>query len=346
MSSRLHDLRADLGALAGISPTFHDTADSAPRVVAWRQPANVAPRLGGMSVLPPFPTPGLIPLICIPGAGHSAGGFLDLAHALARLGVTVHLVNRRSAGSGDSASICEPARLRQTRAADEVDDLRAVIEFLRREGGLGNNFVLLGHSLGGVFAQLYARRWPVAGLVLLHSALPAQLLAGKAALTAIMRTAPWVLLRVMHDPAVLFSTPTLRRRLLLGDAWTPELDACCRALLGYEPPSLARDVRTWLREGYQTLHTPHILVIGAEEDALLPPPVQRHLVELLHTHNYWEPSTRSTVEYLELPHAPHDSLLIPSHVAAAVGPLADFVARCAQVAHPATAEISPSTERT
>ncbi|MCK7513715.1 MAG: alpha/beta hydrolase [Desulfobacterales bacterium] len=54
-----------------------------------------------------------------------------------------------------------------------VDELRA----LHRRRGLAPPYVLVGHSLGGLYMQLYARKYPdeVAGLVLVDSTHPSQM---------------------------------------------------------------------------------------------------------------------------------------------------------------------------
>lgn len=54
-----------------------------------------------------------------------------------------------------------------------VDELRALL----RRRGLAPPYVLVGHSLGGLYMQLYARKYPdeVAGLVLVDSTHPSQM---------------------------------------------------------------------------------------------------------------------------------------------------------------------------
>ncbi len=71
-------------------------------------------------------------------------------------------------GTGDSAPPATP------RDGDHVvEELRAVL----RDRGLRPPYVLVGHSLGGLYMQLYARRYPqeTAALVLVDSTHPAQL---------------------------------------------------------------------------------------------------------------------------------------------------------------------------
>lgn len=79
---------------------------------------------------------------------------------------TVFAYNR--AGTGSSAASTQPL------SGDEVvDGLRRNL----RAVGLAPPYVLVGHSLGGLYMQLYARRYPqeVAGLVLVDSTHPEQL---------------------------------------------------------------------------------------------------------------------------------------------------------------------------
>jgi pimeloyl-ACP methyl ester carboxylesterase len=78
---------------------------------------------------------------------------------------TVFAYNR--AGYGRSAEVLAPRD-----GSHVIEELRATL----RQLGLRPPFVLVGHSLGGLYAQLYARRYnrEVAGLVLVDSTHPRQ----------------------------------------------------------------------------------------------------------------------------------------------------------------------------
>lgn len=69
-----------------------------------------------------------------------------------------------------------------------VEELRALL----RASGLSPPYVLVGHSLGGLYLQLFARRYPaeVAGLVLVDSSHPSQMAGARGRLPS----TPWTML--------------------------------------------------------------------------------------------------------------------------------------------------------
>ncbi len=99
------------------------------------------------------------------GLGGRLQWWAEVLPAIARE-TTVFAYNR--AGTGTSAETSAPR------------DGDAITEELRRnlrDKGIAPPYVLVGHSLGGLYMQLYARRYPedVAGLVLVDSTHPEQL---------------------------------------------------------------------------------------------------------------------------------------------------------------------------
>jgi len=68
-------------------------------------------------------------------------------------------------------------------------DTMAALRTLLAEAGLAPPWLLVGHSMGGIYAQLLARHYPqeVAGIVLVDSAHPAQMRQLEGDFTAIMR---------------------------------------------------------------------------------------------------------------------------------------------------------------
>ena len=104
---------------------------------------------------------------------------------------TVFAYNR--AGTGSSAAVSTP------RHGDTVvEELRLNL----RDAGLKPPYVLVGHSLGGLYMQLYARRYPqeVAGLVLVDSTHPEQL-AGAGAIDHWPTWFKWYLDATLSDAA-------------------------------------------------------------------------------------------------------------------------------------------------
>lgn len=79
------------------------------------------------------------------------------------LGATVFAYNRPGYGNSEAASTARDGRT-------IVEELRAVL----RHKGLKPPYVLVGHSLGGLYMQLFARAYPeeVKGLVLVDSLYP------------------------------------------------------------------------------------------------------------------------------------------------------------------------------
>lgn len=100
------------------------------------------------------------PVVVLPGAGGISLDFLLVHERVAAFATSV-LYDR--AGTGWSDDVALP------RSADDVtDELRALL----RATATPAPYVLVGHSLGGVYAQRYAQRFPdeVAALLLLEPA--------------------------------------------------------------------------------------------------------------------------------------------------------------------------------
>ena len=99
-------------------------------------------------------------VVFAPGAGSFALDFL-LVHQRVAEGTTSILYDR--AGTGWSDDIELPRS-----ADDATDELRAVLQ----SSGAPGPYLMVGHSLGGLYVQRYAQRFPeeVAGLLLLDPA--------------------------------------------------------------------------------------------------------------------------------------------------------------------------------
>jgi pimeloyl-ACP methyl ester carboxylesterase len=99
-------------------------------------------------------------VVFVPGGGSMGLDFLLVHERVARLTTSV-LYDRAGTGWSDDADL--------PRSADEVtDELRALLGSI----GVPAPYLLVGHSLGGVYAQRYAQRFPaeVAALLLLEPA--------------------------------------------------------------------------------------------------------------------------------------------------------------------------------
>jgi pimeloyl-ACP methyl ester carboxylesterase len=98
--------------------------------------------------------------VFVPGGGSVGLDFLLVHEQVAQLTTSV-LYDRAGTGWSDDADL--------PRSADEVtDELRALL----RVAGLPPPYLLVGHSLGGVYVQRFAQRFPgeVVGLLLLDPA--------------------------------------------------------------------------------------------------------------------------------------------------------------------------------
>src|SRR4029453_16904768 len=95
--------------------------------------------------------------VFVPGGGSLGLDFLLVHEQVGQLTTSV-LYDRAGTGWGDDADL--------PRSADEVtDELRALLQ----AAGLAPPYLLVGHSLGGVYVQRFAQRFPseVGGLLLL-----------------------------------------------------------------------------------------------------------------------------------------------------------------------------------
>jgi pimeloyl-ACP methyl ester carboxylesterase len=129
-------------------------------------------------------------VVMISGMGDSMNSFQDVAPEIARA-ATVVIYDR--AGYGASSAVAGP---RDAQAADrELSALLAQI-------GVSGPFVIVGHSVGGLFAEYYAAMHPrdVAGLILEESR-PADFTRRCEAAGVRMCTAPASLVRFMPSGA-------------------------------------------------------------------------------------------------------------------------------------------------
>jgi pimeloyl-ACP methyl ester carboxylesterase len=95
------------------------------------------------------------------GFGDNAGAWFAVESAISRF--TRVCSYDRPGAIGGASTPAEPPRT----GLDTVQDLRALLH----SAGIPGPYVLVGHSMGGVFARLFAHTWPdgVAGIVLVDS---------------------------------------------------------------------------------------------------------------------------------------------------------------------------------
>lgn len=162
----------------------------------------------------PAPQPARGQVLIVHGLGEHIGRYAHVAAALNAAGWDVHGWDQRGHGrsAGPRGDIPTPETL--------LADTARVIDAVRRPGGPGHRFVLLGHSMGGLVAARFAAEalagrpaaWsrPLDGLVLSSPALDAGLNAGqKLALALAGALAPGLAVSnglkpawISRDPAV------------------------------------------------------------------------------------------------------------------------------------------------
>ena len=125
-------------------------------------------------------------MVLINGAGGPLAGWMRVWESLASLG-TVFAWNRPGIGAS------QPPRVAQTSAAI-VSQLRALLAALR----VPPPYVLVGHSLGGLHGQYFARNHPdeVAAVVMLDATAPQDIAAMAASASSVQRSAQAVLDRL------------------------------------------------------------------------------------------------------------------------------------------------------
>jgi len=115
--------------------------------------------VGGYELAAEISGEGSPTVVFVSGAGAGRDSW-DVAIAALRNSTTLLTYDR--AGIGDSEVLADPSPRTLGAASDELHRLLVAT-------GLEGPFILVGHSLGGLIALIYAARWPVAGLVLVDT---------------------------------------------------------------------------------------------------------------------------------------------------------------------------------
>ncbi|MDE2266053.1 MAG: alpha/beta hydrolase [Alphaproteobacteria bacterium] len=131
------------------------------------------------------------PIVMIHGAFCGAWAFADFARPFAKAGYAVHRPGLRHHDCGSRP----PAALGRTSLVDYTNDLESFIV------GLGAAPILVGHSLGGLLAQMLAARGRARAAILLAP------------------SAPWGVL-----PTTLFEVASAQALYLAGDFWNRTLE--------------------------------------------------------------------------------------------------------------------------
>jgi pimeloyl-ACP methyl ester carboxylesterase len=256
-------------------------------------------------------------VVLVHGASHTRAIYHPWAIYLAERGLTVYTLDLR--GHGQS-TMPEGRSVQDARFSEYVADVRSLVE---AEAALQDgSFALVGHSLGGIVAQLYARQYPLSGLVVVASCSVHRFFL--ASFPMLCRH-PLLYTRVMlQGTRILFDTPAKVRTFLL-EADAPETttqSVLCQ--IGEESRVLFPDCLRLLRTGMQPVRTDRVLFLGAAHDACFAPAV------------IYQSALDYGAEAIIVARAPHDLMLAQSPARErAADHIAQFV--YASVDTPATA---------
>jgi pimeloyl-ACP methyl ester carboxylesterase len=141
--------------------------------------------------------------------------------------------------------------------------------------------VLVGHSMGGLLAQLHLERHPTRGAVLLAS-LPRAGALGVAARLALRHPLAMLKVNLLLSLKPLVASPALVRALLFTRD-TPQrlVDSCHARLQDESYPTFLDMVALGLRRPGR-VHAP-VLVLGAERDSIIPVHLVRRTARAYHT---------------------------------------------------------------
>jgi alpha-beta hydrolase superfamily lysophospholipase len=253
-----------------------------------------------------------LPLVLVHGAAHTRLIFESWAMFLAARGITVITLDLR--GHGQS-SMPTGQSVRHVRSAGYLADLRTLITGL--DELRAGQFVLLGHSMGGILVQLYARAFPVAGLIVLAAVAPHHALRAMLGLTCRF---PRPMLHALHTGLqTAFGSPQGVRTFLLEADAPDERVRIVLDQLTPESTAIVRDIRQFRRQGHRPMQTDHVLFLGGERDTCFLP---SHVSQSAQAYG-----TRAIC----IPTAPHDLMVAaPPARDAAAETIAGFVRACAE----------------
>ena len=227
---------------------------------------------------------GLEVFSCLP-AGHSAKPALLFVHGafaggwmwtetfmpfLAQAGYPCHALSLR--GHGGSAG---GEHINLHSIADYVDDVKTVVDWL------GEAPILLGHSMGGFVVQKYLEHRAAPAVALICSVPPQGLIASQFHL---MFNKPHLFQEINHIMDGRYTdTDTLREALFAGEVD----EAMLAAWLGRMQPESHRalwDMSMFSLPNLYAMHRPPMLILGAEDDVLVPAFLVQSTANTYHQH--------------------------------------------------------------
>lgn len=220
--------------------------------------AGTDPQLEWSLFLPSGEPVSPLTLVLVHGASHQKVCYENWAVYLQQQGWRIITLSLRGHGGSRWSRPIGQAHL-----SDYVEDIRQVV----MEAGIGEHIVLVGHSMGGWVAQLYAETYDLAGLIVLDSVSPQYSLRGQLHLIpTLLREDPLIYFKCLRDLGALFSTERLVRKLLLSPDADADLVQRCRAQLGPESGNVFKEVPALAFRQHAPLRARHILFLAGDQD--------------------------------------------------------------------------------
>lgn len=197
------------------------------------------------------------PLLFVHGA--FAGGWMwteTFMPFLAKAGYPCHALSLRGHGGSEGRE-----HINWHSVADYVDDLKTVTDWL------GEEPVLIGHSMGGFIVQKYLEHRPAQAVALICSVPPQGLIASQFHL---LFSKPHLFLELNRILSGEYTdTATLREALFAGDVDEAMLAAWMTKMQN-ESQRAILDMTMFNLPNLFSMHRPPMLIVGAEDDVLVP----------------------------------------------------------------------------
>ncbi|MCH2221355.1 MAG: lysophospholipase [Dechloromonas sp.] len=197
------------------------------------------------------------PLLFVHGA--FAGGWMwteTFMPFLAQAGYPCHALSLRGHGGSEGRE-----HINWHSVADYVDDLKTVTDWL------GEEPILIGHSMGGFIVQKYLEHRPAQAAALICSVPPQGLIASQFHL---LFSKPHLFLELNRILSGEYTdTATLREALFAGDVDEAMLAAWMTRMQN-ESQRAILDMTMFNLPNLFSMHRPPMLIVGAEDDVLVP----------------------------------------------------------------------------
>ncbi|WP_434514653.1 alpha/beta hydrolase [Dechloromonas sp. ARDL1] len=191
--------------------------------------------------------------------GAFAGGWMwteTFMPFLAQAGYPCHALSLRGHGGSEGRE-----HINWHSVADYVDDLKTVTDWL------GEEPVLIGHSMGGFIVQKYLEHRPAQAVALICSVPPQGLIASQFHL---LFSKPHLFLELNRILSGEYTdTATLREALFAGDVDEAMLAAWMTKMQN-ESQRAILDMTMFNLPNLFSMHRPPMLIVGAEDDVLVP----------------------------------------------------------------------------